>query len=547
MHPPSYAVVFIGNAGSGKSTLLTQIGGSFGSGTVFRRGYTKDVTEKRVTLNGEQVVLMDVPGLFEPNNKETGLNAEKLTMALNRPYNFKLFFVLRAGNSGPDNEDMVMMAKVNECVRKVGGARVTFRVIVNQIINQQVYDMYKEEIVKDNFQKRLSALNIDGFSFNINIDHTILLWFNSDEVKQNALRDTITREIAKHTAVPLAVTDISFTKGNLEMYQKGFPSTESPVKQVNSEDSAAAGERQGWQRKLSSLITQGLDTGRNATKLFTSPGVASLSAPCNVESHTGSGDLSADHNVALTPVPGPRANKRLSDETPTELENEQCPGEQPDPRVAGRTVLVVDDRPLTELENGECPGEQPDPRVAGRSVLNGECPGEQPDPRVADRTVLVADSKPLTELENGECPGEQPDTRVADRTMLVVDDKLLTELENGECPGEQPDPRVADRSVLVADSKPLTELKNGKCPGEQPDPRVAGRTVLVDSKPLTEPKNGKCPSKQPNPRVADRAVLVNLKHLGVMERRDKVTVGLSEEFVILELPPPTKGSKGHRG
>ncbi|KAI8605309.1 hypothetical protein EDD21DRAFT_401335 [Dissophora ornata] len=422
MHPPSYAVVFIGNAGSGKSTLLTQIGGSFGSGTVFRRGYTKDVTEKRVTLNGEQVVLMDVPGLFEPNNKETGLNAEKLTMALNRPYNFKLFFVLRAGNSGPDNEDMVMMAKVNECVRKVGGARVTFRVIVNQIINQQVYDMYKEEIVKDNFQKRLSALNIDGFSFNINIDHTILLWFNSDEVKQNALRDTITREIAKHTAVPLAVTDISFTKGNLEMYQKGFPSTESPVKQVNSEDSAAAGERQGWQRKLSSLITQGLDTGRNATKLFTSPGVASLSAPY---------------------------------------------------------------------------------------------------PRVADRTVLVADSKPLTELENGECPGEQPDTRVADRTMLVVDDKLLTELENGECPGEQPDTRVAGRTVLVADSKSLTELKNGKCPGEQPDPRVAGRTVLVDSKPLTEPKNGKCPSKQPNPRVADRAVLVNLKHLGVMERRDK--------------------------
>lgn len=215
------AVLFIGNAGAGKSTLLTQIGGNFKSGAIFWRGYTKDVTERTISLRGEEVVLVNVPGLFEPDDKQTRFNCKKLTEALNKPYDYWLFFVLKALNGGPDNVDMVMMAKVNECIQWADGGKVTFRVIVNQIVNEQVRQLYQENVARDNFQKLFTSLRIHGFSFDINIDCVILLNYDKDAVEQNTLQDTIAKEVLSHKAVPLSLEkELSVVNETLVMFKK---------------------------------------------------------------------------------------------------------------------------------------------------------------------------------------------------------------------------------------------------------------------------------------------------------------------------------------
>ncbi|KAF9352756.1 hypothetical protein BGX26_009469 [Mortierella sp. AD094] len=198
------AVIFFGNAGAGKSTLLSQIGGRFQSGVKFREGYTKDVYEDWVKINGKDVLLMDVPGLFEPNDEQTQYNASKLTEALNKGYHYKLYFVLKASNRGPDDAEMVMMAKVNEHVKQANGAKVSFRVIINQIPDQSVYNMYQEYVARDNFKSLFKNLNVQDLSFDIKIDNVTLVWFNTTEVQSNMLRNKIAEEVEAHHASPLS-------------------------------------------------------------------------------------------------------------------------------------------------------------------------------------------------------------------------------------------------------------------------------------------------------------------------------------------------------
>ncbi|KAF9382714.1 hypothetical protein CPB97_006997 [Podila verticillata] len=139
------AVLLLGNAGAGKSSLLTQLGGTtFESGATFRTGFTKDIYEEWVIVNGVPFCLIDVPGLFEPDDGKTQSNAKKLTEALSRNYEYKLYFVMKASNRGPDDRELVMMARVNESIKQVSGCRVSFRVIVNQIMSQEVYAMSME-------------------------------------------------------------------------------------------------------------------------------------------------------------------------------------------------------------------------------------------------------------------------------------------------------------------------------------------------------------------------------------------------------------------
>ncbi|KAF9352752.1 hypothetical protein BGX26_009465 [Mortierella sp. AD094] len=202
------AVIFIGNAGAGKSTLLCQIGGDFKSGAMFRSGYTKDVAEKVVKLGDENVVLIDVPGLFEPSDKNTQENAKKLTHALKKGYDYKIFFVMKAGNNGAGDADVRMMAEVDKCVRQVDGSKVMFRVFINQIMEQRVHDMYQEKVAKDNFQGFFSSLDDNEPKIDINIDRVILLPFSEDDIRHGRLKETIAREVESHCAVKLKVKDI---------------------------------------------------------------------------------------------------------------------------------------------------------------------------------------------------------------------------------------------------------------------------------------------------------------------------------------------------
>ncbi|KAF8985402.1 hypothetical protein BGZ46_004514, partial [Entomortierella lignicola] len=198
------AVLFIGNAGAGKSTLLSQIGGNFKSGAKFRRGFTQDVSEVTVLLDGGgEVTLIDVPGLFEPDPKYSELNAKKLTEALNKPYDFKIFFVLKANNTGTEDADLDMMAKVDECVRKSDGSKLIYRVFINQILEDRVLELYKENVINDDFKGFFSEQKKKGREIDVDIDRIIPLRFYSN-IKENVLRGVITDEIKSHKEVSLS-------------------------------------------------------------------------------------------------------------------------------------------------------------------------------------------------------------------------------------------------------------------------------------------------------------------------------------------------------
>ncbi|KAF9132919.1 hypothetical protein BG015_003641, partial [Linnemannia schmuckeri] len=67
-------LMFIGNTGVGKSASLNQPRGNFKSGFSERRVVTTNITEKTVDLQGETVVLKNVPGLITPEKEATDRN-----------------------------------------------------------------------------------------------------------------------------------------------------------------------------------------------------------------------------------------------------------------------------------------------------------------------------------------------------------------------------------------------------------------------------------------------------------------------------------------
>ncbi|KAF9115788.1 hypothetical protein BGX27_006400 [Mortierella sp. AM989] len=231
-HKP-VAALFIGNIGAGKSTLLNQVGGDFPAGSSFRHGLTQDITEKWVLLNGEWILLMDVPGLFEPSEEKTKRNSKLLCDALKRGYDYKLFFVLKANNRGPEDADMIMMSKINEYIQESGGAKVSYRVIINQIMGDNDYRMYEKEVARDNFQSLFTSLaEIKGFLFNIKIDNVVLLRYNEKAVQNKEFREMIASEIQAQRAQGLKVEDIGFDSWSNEylyLYLKAVMALASPA------------------------------------------------------------------------------------------------------------------------------------------------------------------------------------------------------------------------------------------------------------------------------------------------------------------------------
>jgi len=100
------AIIVIGNSSSGKATLLAQICSS----TRFRNGFTEEVREEMITLDGKRFLLIEVPGLDEFGEKGTQQNTKKLTEALSKSYDYHLYFVMKADNRGPTDAEMVMMS-----------------------------------------------------------------------------------------------------------------------------------------------------------------------------------------------------------------------------------------------------------------------------------------------------------------------------------------------------------------------------------------------------------------------------------------------------
>ncbi|KAF9112126.1 hypothetical protein BGX27_003939 [Mortierella sp. AM989] len=216
------AILFFGNAGAGKSTLLSQIGGKFESGVRFRKGFTKDIHEAWVKIHGQDVLLMDVPGLFEPDDRETEYNARKLTEALRKGYEYKLYFVLKASNRGPDDAEMLMMARINECVGKAK-SKATFRVIVNQIQEQDIYEMYEKNVAADNCRGLFEMVKIEGYSFDIKVENVLLIRYDKRAIELKQLQEVIGKDVMAHsvTFVDL-IRDIFAKNEDLNSFSKAF-------------------------------------------------------------------------------------------------------------------------------------------------------------------------------------------------------------------------------------------------------------------------------------------------------------------------------------
>ncbi|KAF9382709.1 hypothetical protein CPB97_006992 [Podila verticillata] len=219
------AILLFGNAGAGKSTLLTQLGGTkFKSGATFRTGFTKKVEQERVTLSsGQTVILIDVPGLFEPSEKATQNNALELNLALRLEYEFKFFFIMKADNRGPSDAEMVMMSKVNECIKTSYGSRVSFRVIVNQIMSDEVNKIYEDNVAKDNCKSLFQDLNIPGFSFDIKIDSVMLLRYSPEDVSCGGFKAKMEEEVYQHSEQQIRVTKLlEISNADLTFFQKAI-------------------------------------------------------------------------------------------------------------------------------------------------------------------------------------------------------------------------------------------------------------------------------------------------------------------------------------
>ncbi|KAG0269320.1 hypothetical protein DFQ27_004004 [Actinomortierella ambigua] len=217
------AIMYIGNSGAGKSTLLNKLGGNFRAGVSWRKGLTKDVSENWVNLKGKRVLLVDVPGLFEPRREETERNARMLTQALRRGYRYNLTFVLRASNRGFEEADLLMMSKVNEYVRGVDGSKVTYKMIINQIMDDAVYDMYNETVVKDNFKSQFAELEEEGYHFDISINSILLLRHDKAFAEKKTSEKLTEFECRWQLKAPVVVDkDISATNKELGFFKENM-------------------------------------------------------------------------------------------------------------------------------------------------------------------------------------------------------------------------------------------------------------------------------------------------------------------------------------
>ncbi|KAG0237136.1 hypothetical protein BGW42_001712 [Actinomortierella wolfii] len=166
-------------------------------------------------------ILIDVPGLFEPDERETEANFKELSKALKLDYMFKLVFVLRADSRGPSDKDLILMSRVNSCVRNADAeAKVEFQVIINQITSTEMYDMYQKELAFDNFESFFSTLHIKDYSFDISIRKVLLFMHDKEKLNNKGFATDILNMLANHIAIRVSlVKDVSVTNEELTAFE----------------------------------------------------------------------------------------------------------------------------------------------------------------------------------------------------------------------------------------------------------------------------------------------------------------------------------------
>lgn len=139
---PEYAIFLCGNAGVGKSTLSSTVGANFESGFSFGEGLTKDVSTAEITLiNGDRVLIIDAPGMYEASKENTKANAREVQKALGYDLPYKVAFVVSSNSGRWLAQDVAIIDKVVEAVRSSDGSIIEYVLIINQI-HKEHWDYY---------------------------------------------------------------------------------------------------------------------------------------------------------------------------------------------------------------------------------------------------------------------------------------------------------------------------------------------------------------------------------------------------------------------
>ncbi|KAF9579582.1 hypothetical protein BGW38_004105, partial [Lunasporangiospora selenospora] len=226
------AVILVGNKGAGKSALLSQLGGRFKSAFSFMESVTKDVKKQQVKIDGQPITLIDTPGLYEIDSSTTELNSRKLTEVLREDFHFKIFFVLTGHSRAIPPEDLALMSRVNQAIRDTRGAKVEFRVIVNQIRGDEEYQNYKTVMTLEKLQEFLDSIPNDSegnasdeLLFNILVKDILLLRHDEKAINNNGFKSQLIPYILDLREVGLRVDPIRARADDVELLRarmKGY-------------------------------------------------------------------------------------------------------------------------------------------------------------------------------------------------------------------------------------------------------------------------------------------------------------------------------------
>ncbi|KAF9584443.1 hypothetical protein BGW38_006437 [Lunasporangiospora selenospora] len=219
---PKVAVMFFGNMGVGKSMLLSQLGGRFVSRFAMLEGVTKIVEENEVDIEGQRIVLVDTPGLYEYDDKSTKANCKILTKAFKKDYYYKLFFVVESCSRVISPEDLALMARVNEAICQVDGSKVEFGIIINKIRGDAEFYEYKQRATPETLEHSLGKLGerTKALSFKIKIKSVLLLKYDENAVEHNLFHERLVSEVMNHTAVRVKVKAIHAVSNDINLLWK---------------------------------------------------------------------------------------------------------------------------------------------------------------------------------------------------------------------------------------------------------------------------------------------------------------------------------------
>ncbi|KAG0352570.1 hypothetical protein BC939DRAFT_498447 [Gamsiella multidivaricata] len=170
------AVMFIGRSLLLENSLIELIGGDFPFGEKFKDGPIDEVSEAWISVRGRPAVLMDVPYLLHPHEEITRVRTHAFIDTLKADYDFRMYYVMQRGVVL--DEDLVLMSKLNDCVRQAGGAKgikLEFRIIVDGIRDEETYKVYETSMKKDKLKSFLANMKDTRFSFEIPVKEVILV------------------------------------------------------------------------------------------------------------------------------------------------------------------------------------------------------------------------------------------------------------------------------------------------------------------------------------------------------------------------------------